>query len=98
MKNLTNPLNRHLKKSPKQTIPALSRVSILLLNFYQIYLSRIFGGNCRFYPSCSCYAKEAFNTHKPLEAFWLVLKRLSKCHPLGPRGFDPVPELKEKVS
>ncbi len=46
---------------------------------------------CRFFPSCSSYAIEAIETHGPARGSWLALRRLSRCRPLGGRGFDPVP-------
>jgi len=46
---------------------------------------------CRFVPSCSSYAYEAIETHGPARGLWLSLRRLSRCRPLGGRGFDPVP-------
>lgn len=70
---------------------ALSKTALFLVNCYQIYLSPIFGGQCRFYPSCSEYAREAFIALPAHRAFWLSMKRLFKCHPFGPSGFDPVP-------
>ncbi|MEQ1663904.1 MAG: membrane protein insertion efficiency factor YidD, partial [Bdellovibrionales bacterium] len=49
------------------------------------------GGNCRFYPSCSSYSKEAFNTLSFKTAAFLTIKRILKCHPFGTQGYDPVP-------
>ena len=47
---------------------------------------------CRFVPSCSQYATEALETHGALRGSWLAARRISRCRPLGGRGFDPVPE------
>jgi len=47
---------------------------------------------CRFYPSCSSYAVEAFETHGSVRGSWLTLRRLARCRPFGPSGYDPVPE------
>jgi len=49
------------------------------------------GPCCRFHPTCSNFAKEAIETHGLLRGTWLALKRISRCHPLGSSGFDPVP-------
>lgn len=72
----------------------LSKVVLVMIGFYRLYLSPIFGGACRFEPTCSCYAQQAFRSHSFLEALWLTVKRVSKCHPLGPYGPDPVPQRK----
>ena len=67
--------------------------------FYQSTLSHFLGGNCRYYPSCSCYAKEAFETYPISEALNLVLKRVLSCHPLSQKSFyDPVPNSYKKLS
>lgn len=72
----------------------INELLVGVLHLYQVFLSPIFGGNCRFYPSCSEYSKECFQKHGVFKSFWLTTVRLSKCHPLGPSGFDPVPEKK----
>lgn len=67
------------------------RLGILLVRAYQVALSPIFGGHCRYYPSCSAYAIEALDTHGARRGSWLALRRIARCHPFRPGGFDPVP-------
>ena len=62
------------------------------IGVYQLAISPMLGANCRFYPSCSAYAKKAVEIHGPAYGSFLALKRLSKCHPFHPGGYDPVPE------
>jgi putative membrane protein insertion efficiency factor len=62
-----------------------------LVRFYQIALSPLFGGQCRFMPSCSSYALEAIATHGAGRGAALSVRRLCRCHPFHPGGFDPVP-------
>jgi putative membrane protein insertion efficiency factor len=50
-----------------------------------------FGGGCRFQPTCSAYALEALKLHPLPRALWLILRRISRCHPWGGSGHDPVP-------
>ena len=63
---------------------------------YRMAISPYLGNNCRFTPSCSAYAMDALDTHGPVRGTWLVLRRISRCHPIswlgGSSGFDPVPE------
>jgi len=61
-------------------------------------LPAVFGAGCgcRFHPTCSQYAAEAVRTHGPLTGCWLALRRLFKCHPLHPGGFDPVPPARQR--
>lgn len=54
-------------------------------------ISPLLGPACRFSPSCSEYGMEAIKKHGPFKGFFLALKRISKCHPWGSHGYDPVP-------
>ncbi|MCL5124695.1 MAG: membrane protein insertion efficiency factor YidD [Deltaproteobacteria bacterium] len=69
----------------------MSRILIALIRSYQIFLSPLFPSSCRFVPSCSEYAIEAMKRHGAFKGSYLVLRRLIRCRPLGPSGFDPVP-------
>ena len=62
-----------------------------LIRGYQLTLSRALPPSCRFYPSCSQYALEAVTRHGALKGTWLAARRLVRCHPFHPGGYDPVP-------
>ena len=64
---------------------------VALLRGYRYAISPLLGRNCRFHPSCSEYALEAVEKHGPLKGTSLALKRVARCHPWNPGGFDPVP-------
>ena len=64
---------------------------ILLVRAYQVVLSPLFSGCCRFEPSCSNYMIEALRTHGVAKGLYLGVKRLLRCHPFGKSGYDPVP-------
>lgn len=64
-----------------------------LIRFYQIVLSPLKQPCCRFHPSCSGYARQAVAKHGVLKGGWLFLIRFMKCHPFGPHGYDPVPDV-----
>ena len=64
---------------------------ILLIKGYQLLISPLIGANCRFYPSCSCYAIEALDRHGAIEGGFLGVRRIAKCHPFNDGGYDPVP-------
>ena len=73
----------------------MSRLFVWFILAYQKIISPLLGPSCRFHPTCSEYAKEAVEEHGIPRGTWLALKRISKCHPLGGSGFDPVPEEKK---
>ena len=62
---------------------------IHLVLLYRATLAWILGGQCRFHPSCSQYAIDAINKYGALSGTWRALKRLCRCHPWGPSGYDP---------
>ena len=65
---------------------------ILLIKFYQVCISPLKGGpTCRFTPTCSQYALEAFRKYGPFKGGWLAMRRILRCHPWGGSGYDPVP-------
>ena len=64
---------------------------LLMLRGYQYALRPLMGANCRFAPSCSDYAREAVERHGALKGVWLAARRLARCHPYHPGGYDPVP-------
>jgi putative membrane protein insertion efficiency factor len=72
-------------------VRAPERLALLLVRGYQLLLSPLAGGACRFEPSCSKYAAEAIETHGAARGLWLALRRLARCHPFARPGFDPVP-------
>ncbi len=78
----------------------MSRLSKLLAKpllglvwLYRKGISPMLGVNCRFQPSCSEYSVEALRRHGAFKGGWLMLKRISRCHPWGGSGYDPVPEV-----
>jgi putative membrane protein insertion efficiency factor len=83
---------------PHPSLPA--RLAAFLVRGYQLTLSPVkyalFGSacGCRFYPTCSAYAREAFLQHGFLRGLGLALRRILRCHPWHPGGSDPVPNLK----
>lgn len=64
-----------------------------LIHVYSRLISPLMGPKCRFYPTCSAYARQALDRHGPLVGLWLTVRRLLSCHPWTRRpGIDPVPD------
>jgi uncharacterized protein len=64
---------------------------VLAVRAYQVAISPLLGAHCRFIPSCSQYAVEAFQTHGVWRGLYLATRRILRCHPYGGHGYDPVP-------
>ncbi|HKK91721.1 MAG TPA: membrane protein insertion efficiency factor YidD [Desulfobacteraceae bacterium] len=70
----------------------MKQVLIIFIRVYQCCISPFTISSCRFYPSCSHYALEAVTVHGSVKGALLSIKRVLKCHPFHPGGFDPVPK------
>ncbi len=68
---------------------------LTLIRIYQLSFSMLFGRNCRYLPTCSDYASEAIAKHGAWRGFLMGVARVSRCHPWGGDGFDPVPDVYE---
>ncbi len=69
----------------------MKQLVIAIIRFYQRYLSAALGSNCRFQPTCSHYTLEAVERYGALKGLWMGARRISRCHPFNPGGYDPVP-------
>ena len=61
------------------------------IGWYRRFVSPYLPARCRFYPTCSAYAQEALRTHGAVKGTYLALRRVARCHPFNPGGYDPVP-------
>jgi uncharacterized protein len=68
-----------------------ARILLAAVRGYQVWISPVLPPSCRFEPSCSAYAVEALTEHGALRGFWLTVRRLLRCGPWHPGGWDPVP-------
>lgn len=69
----------------------MKHIAMWMIKFYQNYISRFTPPSCRFYPTCSQYTFEAIEKYGFIKGGWLGAKRISRCHPFNPGGYDPVP-------
>ena len=70
----------------------MRRLVILIIRGYQLAISPLLGNNCRFDPTCSCYAHDSIDRFGVIKGSYLSIIRIVKCHPFHPGGFDPVKE------
>jgi uncharacterized protein len=75
----------------KTALKLLALPFITLIKLYQWIISPWLGPSCRYTPTCSQYGIVAFKKYGLIKGFWLTLKRISRCHPWGGHGYDPVP-------
>lgn len=68
---------------------------LFLIRLYQLTLSRLIGPSCRFEPSCSHYTATCIERFGALRGSWLGIKRIGRCHPLNPGGYDPAPHAEQ---
>ena len=73
-------------------------ILLKLIKGYRRFISPLFPPMCRFQPTCSIYAMEAIARHGSIKGSWLAAKRITRCHPLHPGGYDPVPPMEDKTS
>jgi len=66
--------------------------SMAMIRFYQKYISSVLPSSCRYTPTCSQYTYEAINRFGVGKGIWMGIKRICRCHPFNPGGYDPVPE------
>jgi hypothetical protein len=69
----------------------MKRALILFVRAYQVAVGPLLPPSCRYFPTCSAYAIEALEKHGALRGSWLAARRIARCHPFRPGGFDPVP-------
>ena len=77
--------------APDPSPAVIDRLLLLLLRGYKRFISPLLGPRCRFVPSCSEYAMQSIGRFGALRGGWLAIRRIGRCHPLHPGGFDPVP-------
>ncbi|MFW6245829.1 MAG: membrane protein insertion efficiency factor YidD [Tangfeifania sp.] len=80
-----------MKQVGKIVLKIIGWILLLPVYFYKYAISPLTPASCRHVPSCSEYAVQAIKIHGPLRGVWLATKRISKCHPWGTEGYDPVP-------
>jgi putative membrane protein insertion efficiency factor len=79
-----------------KTVKKTALPLVWLIRVYQRAVSPSLGANCRFVPTCSSYAAEALSRHGVIRGTWMAMRRIGRCNPLVPGGYDPVPSIQER--
>mgnify|MGYP002478622650 CR=1 FL=1 len=74
-----------------EVLSEMKQFALALIGFYQKFISPLKPPTCRFYPSCSSYAHQAIEKYGFTKGIWLGIRRIAKCHPFHPGGYDPLP-------
>ena len=83
---------RSLARRVLHVLALVPRFAVLLvIRGYQLVLSPMLPASCRYYPTCSAYAHEAVSRYGALRGGWMAVRRIARCHPFRPGGYDPVP-------
>ena len=69
----------------------MKTIVLALIRFYKRFISPVLPSACRFEPTCSVYTYQAIEKYGVIKGGWMGVKRISRCHPLHPGGYDPVP-------
>ena len=85
------PAGRAARTVGRAVVRVPATVMVLLVRGYQVAISPLLPPACRYFPSCSAYAVEALEKHGALRGGWLAARRIMRCHPFAPGGYDPVP-------
>jgi hypothetical protein len=79
------------RRARSRRVSPVKSILLAMIDGYRLLLSPFFGRQCRFYPTCSAYAREAIEVHGSLRGSWLAIRRIVRCGPWHPGGMDPVP-------
>ena len=82
---------RGISRVAKAINKVLAWPFVLLIEIYRIFISPLLPPSCRFYPTCSVYTRDALKKHGLVRGLYLGTRRISRCHPGNPGGYDPVP-------
>lgn len=82
---------RDIQSETTEKVSLVKSAALEMIRLYQNTISRVLPPSCRFIPTCSAYTYEAINRYGIFRGTWMGMKRLSRCHPLNPGGYDPVP-------